>query len=220
LPSATPAAPTVSDEFPSGPLSFWGAPVQTGPPHEAEDEAEAEDEVGQDDLDAVTAPTLVPSETEIAPEHEAPEGEFSEGEAPVGEFLEHEAPEGEVSEGEVSEGEVSEGKVSADDAVVTPDDEPSAEPDREPLVAVVDREPVTDIGRHARIDVEEPAPSATALRLPLDDPTEIPEGYPIKADTGSGMYWAPGSADYDEAPAEIWFASEEMARTNGFVRGD
>ncbi len=67
---------------------------------------------------------------------------------------------------------------------------------------------------------DEPAPSATALHLPLDDTNEIPECYPIKADTGSGLYWLPGGAYNDEATAEIWFASEEMARTNGFVRGD
>ena len=181
--SAAPAAPAVSDEFPSGPLSFWGAPVQTGPPHEAEAEAEVgASAVGHEDLDAVTAPTRVPSVTEVASEN---------------------------------------------DAVVSPDPESPAAPeppdgvsDREPVVAAFDRDPMTETGRHARIDFDEPAPSATALRLPLEDPTEAPEGYPIKADTASGLYWAPGSADYDEAPAEIWFSSEEMARTNGFVRGD
>jgi len=26
--------------------------------------------------------------------------------------------------------------------------------------------------------------------------------------------------DYDDARAEIWFASEELARTNGFVRAN
>lgn len=78
-----------------------------------------------------------------------------------------------------------------------------------------------DTGRHARIDVDEPTPpSAPAMHLPLDDPSEIPEGYPIKADTRSGRYWLPGSVDYHQAPAEIWFASEEMARMNGFIPGD
>ena len=85
---------------------------------------------------------------------------------------------------------------------------------------VFDRDPLTDTGRHARIDFDEPMPTVTALRLPLDDPNDIPEGYPIKADTKSGLYWTPSSDDYDEAPVEIWFASEEMARTNGFVRGE
>jgi hypothetical protein len=51
-------------------------------------------------------------------------------------------------------------------------------------------------------------------------PTRHREGYPIKADTKSGLYWSPDSRVYDDAVAEIWFASEEFARTNGFVRAD
>jgi uncharacterized protein with LGFP repeats len=84
----------------------------------------------------------------------------------------------------------------------------------------VERGALTDTGRHARIQIDEPVPNGTALHLPLDDPNEAPEGYPIKADTKSGLYWAPGSTLYDDARAEIWFASEELARTNGFVRGN
>ena len=83
-----------------------------------------------------------------------------------------------------------------------------------------ERDPLTDTGRHARIEVEEPAHNGTALHLPLDDPDEAPDGYPIKADTKSGLYWAPGTTLYDDAHAEIWFASEEFARTNGFVRAN
>jgi uncharacterized protein with LGFP repeats len=84
----------------------------------------------------------------------------------------------------------------------------------------VERDPLTDTGRHARIEIDEPEPNGTAVHLPLDDPDQVPEGYPIKADTKSGMYWAPGSSLYDDAHAEIWFASEEIARTNGFVRAN
>jgi len=73
---------------------------------------------------------------------------------------------------------------------------------------------------HSRIVIDEPAPNGTALHLPLDDPGQAPDGYPIKADTKSGLYWAPGSSLYDDASAEIWFASEEIARTNGFVRAN
>jgi uncharacterized protein with LGFP repeats len=91
-------------------------------------------------------------------------------------------------------------------------------PTRVPTPA--DRDPLTDTGRHARIEIDEPAPNGTALHLPLDDPDEAPEGYPIKADTKSGLYWAPGSTLYDDAHAEIWFVSEELARTNGFVRAN
>ena len=88
------------------------------------------------------------------------------------------------------------------------------------MPTAVDRDPLTDTGRHARIEIDEPEPSRTALRLPLDDPNQAPEGYPVKADTKSGLFWSPGSALYDDARAEIWFASEEIARTNGFVKGD
>jgi uncharacterized protein with LGFP repeats len=91
-------------------------------------------------------------------------------------------------------------------------------PTRVPTSA--ERDPLTDTGRHARIVIDEPAPNDITLRLPLDDSNQAPEGYPIKADTKSGLYWAPGSSLYDDARAEIWFASEEIARTNGFVRAN
>jgi uncharacterized protein with LGFP repeats len=88
------------------------------------------------------------------------------------------------------------------------------------IPAEIERDPLTDTGRHARIVIDEPEPNGTALHLPLDDPDRAPEGYPIKADTKSGLYWAPGTSLYDDASAEIWFASEEIALTNGFVRAN
>jgi uncharacterized protein with LGFP repeats len=60
----------------------------------------------------------------------------------------------------------------------------------------------------------------TAIHLPLADPYRAPAGYPIKADTKSGLYWAPGSDLYDHVPAEVFFVNEEFARANGFVRAD
>ena len=101
--------------------------------------------------------------------------------------------------------------VSGGDSIGTSEQEPSD---------VLDREPAADAGRHARADVDEPMPTAPVLHLPLDEPGVVPEGYPIKADTKSGLYWTPESADYDEAPAEIWFVSEEIARANGFTPGE
>ncbi|HVQ49015.1 MAG TPA: hypothetical protein VMS92_03115, partial [Mycobacterium sp.] len=59
-----------------------------------------------------------------------------------------------------------------------------------------------------------------SVHLPLEDPYEVPDGYPIKADTKLGLYWAPDSALYESARAEIWFVSEELAVTNGFVRAN
>jgi uncharacterized protein with LGFP repeats len=84
----------------------------------------------------------------------------------------------------------------------------------------IERDPLTDTGRHARIEIAEPAANGTALHLPLEDAGQAPDGYPIKADTKSGLYWVPGSSIYEDASAEIWFASEEIARTNGFVRAN
>lgn len=88
------------------------------------------------------------------------------------------------------------------------------------LTPQIDPDPETHSGRHAAIELDEPVASATALHLPLDDLQRAPQGYPIKADTKSGLYWSPDSREYDDAVAEIWFASEEFARTNGFVRAD
>jgi uncharacterized protein with LGFP repeats len=146
-----------SGEYPSGPMSLWGAP----PP--------------ADDVDTSREPVAV------------------HGAAGSSEIL------------------ASHGDEEDPDEVVTT-------PTRVPTPG--DRDPLTDTGRHARIEIDEPEPNGTAVHLPLDDPSQVPDGYPIKADTKSGQYWAPGSSLYDEARAEIWFASEEIARTNGFVRAN
>ena len=72
--------------------------------------------------------------------------------------------------------------------------------------------------RHEAVVLDEPASDRMSIHLPLEDPYEVPEGYPIKADTKLGLYWAPDSAFYESARAEIWFASEEFALTNGFLQ--
>ncbi|MCV6982019.1 hypothetical protein H7I53_17535 [Mycolicibacterium pulveris] len=100
-----------------------------------------------------------------------------------------------------------------------PDDVDTA-PTRVPTATEVERSALTDTGRHARIEPDEPEPAQPAFRLSLDSSGEAPEGYPIKADTKSGRYWVPGSTHYEEAQAEIWFTTEEFARANGFVRAD
>ena len=58
------------------------------------------------------------------------------------------------------------------------------------------------------------------MHLPLDDPYQQPSGYPIKANIGSGFYYTPQNVLYDGTAAEIWFATEEAARLNGFTRAD
>lgn len=74
-------------------------------------------------------------------------------------------------------------------------------------------------GRHAAIHLAETTATRTAFRLAGDDQFNAPDGYPIKADTKSGLYLLPDSSRYEQARAEIWFASEEFALTNGFEKG-
>jgi len=84
-------------------------------------------------------------------------------------------------------------------------------------------------GRHAAVDTEDVAEQAQAaagpagrptIHLPLDDPYQVPDGYPIKASARFGLYYTPGSELYHDTLAEIWLASEEVAQANGFIKAD
>lgn len=61
-------------------------------------------------------------------------------------------------------------------------------------------------------------PWRPAIHLPLADPFQAPEGYVIKGNTHSGLYYTPDSVLYESTLPEVWFASEELAQSNGFVR--
>jgi uncharacterized protein with LGFP repeats len=81
-------------------------------------------------------------------------------------------------------------------------------------------------GRHAAADPEDDTthfaaatpnvPGQLTIHLPLDDPYQVPDGYPVKANASFGLYYMPDSALYEDTLAEIWFASEEIAQANGF----
>ncbi len=82
-------------------------------------------------------------------------------------------------------------------------------------------------GRHAATDSADDtvhpaatpiAPGQLAIHLPMDDPYQVPDGYPVKANASFGLYYMPDSELYEDTMAEIWFASEEIARANGFTR--
>ncbi|ORW77111.1 hypothetical protein AWC26_19885 [Mycobacterium shimoidei] len=96
---------------------------------------------------------------------------------------------------------------------------------------------VSSGGRHAAADNDydedndydddaglEPAasggPAYPTIHLPLDDPHEPPDGYPVKGNASFGLYYTPDSSLYDDAFAEIWFSSEEVAQANGFTKAD
>jgi uncharacterized protein with LGFP repeats len=93
-------------------------------------------------------------------------------------------------------------------------------------------------GRHAALDAADalhgapeaapappmplgPSPAARpTIHMPLDDPYQMPDGYPIKASARFGLYYTPESALYHDTLAEIWFASEDAAEASGFMRAD
>jgi uncharacterized protein with LGFP repeats len=81
---------------------------------------------------------------------------------------------------------------------------------------------VLDMGFEARPPVAPPPDPAArpTIHLPLEDPYQMPDGYPIKASARFGLYYTPSSALYHDTLAEIWLASEEVARANGFVKAD
>lgn len=78
----------------------------------------------------------------------------------------------------------------------------------EQAVSEADREP----------DAPDDEPWRPAIHLPLADPYQAPEGYSIKGNTHSGLYYTPDSVLYDNTIPEVWFASEELAQANGFVK--
>ena len=69
-----------------------------------------------------------------------------------------------------------------------------------------------------RFDAPGSEPWRPAIHLPLADPFQAPEGYSIKGSTHSGLYYTPDSVLYDSTLPEVWFASEELAQANGFVK--
>ena len=122
--------------------------------------------------------------------------------------------------------EVSELGPEADDADTAPTlIQSEADPNSGRHAAIELDEPPADLQEPADAPVDEAAkddePDAqTAIHLPLADPYLAPTGYPIKADTKSGLYWAPESDLYDHVPAEVYFVNEEFARANGFVKSE
>jgi uncharacterized protein with LGFP repeats len=118
--------------------------------------------------------------------------------------------------------------------IAYPEDVPAAPP--ADAVAEGSEASEARAGRHAATDEEDLSDFAAAaasgapaapvpggrptIHLPLDDPYQVPDGYPIKASARSGLYYTPGSELYHDTLAEIWLASEEVAQANGFIKAD
>lgn len=116
------------------------------------------------------------------------------------------------------------------DAEVEPEEGVTAEPDMSgaaEAAAFAAGAAQRSGGRHAAADEEDGADNGLAgpdgrptIHLPLDDPYQAPDGYPIKASARYGLYYTPGSDLYQDTLPEIWLSSEEVALANGFTRAD
>ncbi|WP_396932515.1 LGFP repeat-containing protein [Mycolicibacterium sp.] len=120
----------------------------------------------------------------------------------------------------------------------TPRRRRAAEPEPEPELEPVEPDP-DDIVESDVVDIEDEQDASTApaevlssdvhteaaanrpaIHLPLSDPYQAPEGYVVKANTHSGLYYTPDSALYNDTVPEVWFASEELAQANGFHKAE
>ena len=105
-----------------------------------------------------------------------------------------------------------------------PEPEPEPEPEEYAEAEIVEEDeaqPITEPAEVLQSDVPAgPVSSRPAIHLPLSDPYQAPDGYVIKANTHSGLYYTPDSALYDHTVPEVWFASEELAQANGFLKAE
>ena len=173
-----------------------------------------------------------------------PDDVFSEGPADGG-VADAAAADAGYPDDVFSEGPPSDGADGEAESVFSePDYSDAAAPDAADAADAADADTVFPpgddprTGRHAAVDASDamggPSEPAAAppmplgpgpairptIHMPLDDPYQMPDGYPIKASAGFGLYYTPESALYHDTIAEIWFASEDAAQASGFMKAD
>ncbi|WAC54418.1 LGFP repeat-containing protein [Gordonia sp. SL306] len=72
------------------------------------------------------------------------------------------------------------------------------------------------VGYYVANGRREPVP--VGAHLPLDDPKQAPDGYPIKVSAADGVYYTPTQPSYAEIEPEVWFASESAAESASFSK--
>lgn len=63
----------------------------------------------------------------------------------------------------------------------------------------------------------EEAPYGTGSHVAREDGSQ-PDGFPIKGDEGTKLYHTPDSPAFNDAAAEVWFATEQDAEAAGFAK--
>ncbi len=175
----------------------------------------------QDSID--TTPTRVPADPEseaeflpvqVAVEHEYAEIEEIEDDDEASDTGRHAAVNLEESQ---SMWTIDMGEIGRPRRRRAAEEEPPAE-----LAApeAIDEQSPAEPAEDLQSDVHAQSPARPAIHLPLADPYQAPDGYVIKANTHSGLYYTPESALYDHTVPEVWFASEELAQANGFIKAE
>ena len=193
----------------------------------------------QDSID--TTPTRIPAEAAEAGEHDADDADEVPAELEYAEVEEVEEDNSDSGRHAVVNLGESQSMWRLDMGEIgTPRRRRAAEPEPEPEFTEPEPEPEfepEEIAESDVVDIEgdeftqpaevlqsdvhaEAAPARPAIHLPLSDPYQAPEGYVIKANTHSGLYYTPESALYDHTVPEVWFASEELAQANGFLKAE
>jgi large subunit ribosomal protein L22 len=62
------------------------------------------------------------------------------------------------------------------------------------------------------------SPHGPGSHAPLDDVTEMPDGFPIKGNAQSKLYHEPDTRYYKATKAEVWFDTVESAEAAGFSK--
>ena len=75
-----------------------------------------------------------------------------------------------------------------------------------------------DADNDGEINAEDQSPHGPGSHAPLDDASEMPEGYPIKGNAQSMLYHEPDSRYYKATKAEVWFDTVESAEAAGFSK--
>jgi uncharacterized protein with LGFP repeats len=143
----------------------------------------------------------------------------------------HTAPDSDVAAGALGLADDEYFDLAAPDAPADAEPAEVTAPEIDVAGAVVSSAVASEIpqkaGRHAAVNAEEDPDEELAgpdgrptIHLPLDDPYQVPEGYPIKASARFGLYYTPGSDLYQDTLAEIWLSSEQVAQANGFIKAD
>lgn len=82
--------------------------------------------------------------------------------------------------------------------------------DPEPAQGEADADP-TDAG-----DSDDESPFGPLSHAPLEDPSEAPEGYPVKGNADSKKYHQADGRWFEQTVAEVWFATTDAAEAAGF----